>query len=244
MTYVKTDSFRIRSYEMDARGRVSIQSICNYLQEMAGLHAAELGVSVTDLLEKKMTWVLSRLHVKIERFPSWGEILSIDTWPSGAEGLYAIRDFAIMDSKANAIGHATSSWMIIDLVKKKPIEMPDFIYDLRMIDKRRAIDDPFKKLPKVSNIDFEKQFNVRRSDLDINQHVNNVNYIEWAVESVPEEIYSQKSLAELEINFRAESKYGDRVIAQSQLQEDICLHKLSRSSDDRELAVVRTKWIK
>jgi len=242
MTYVKNDSFRIRSYEMDARGRVSIQSICNYLQEMAALHAAELGVSVIDLLEKNMTWVLSRLHVKIERYPSWGDLLTIDTWPSGAEGLYAIRDFTISDSNANVIGQATSSWMIIDLIKKKPIEMPDFIYDLRMMDKRRAIEDPFNRLPKVSNIDFEKQFNVRRSDLDINQHVNNVNYIEWAVESVPKEIYDKKSLTELEINFRAESRYGDRVIAQSQVQDDICIHQLTRSGDDRELAIVRTRW--
>ena len=120
--------------------------------------------------------------------------------------------------------------------------MPEFIHKLRMVNKKRALDDPFKKLPKLSKIDFEKQFKVRRSDLDINQHVNNVNYIEWAVESVPEEIYNQKTLTGLEINFRAESKYGDRVIAQSNVQDGICLHKLSRSGDDRELAIVRTIW--
>ena len=120
--------------------------------------------------------------------------------------------------------------------------MPEFIHNLRMVNKKRALDDPFKRLPKLSKIDFEKQFNVRRSDLDINQHVNNVNYIEWAVESVPEEIYNQKTLTGLEINCRAVSKYGDRVIAQSNVQDGICLHKLSRSGDDRELAIVRTIW--
>jgi acyl-ACP thioesterase len=227
---------------MDAGGKISIQSLCNYLQEMAGLHAAELGVSVTDLFKKNLTWVLSRLHVIIDHYPSWGDYVTIDTWPSGAEGLYAIRDFYIIDSADKMIGRAISSWMIIDLVKKKPIEMPKFVHDLRLTGKERAIEDHFPKLPKISEINFEKQFNVRRSDLDINQHVNNVNYIEWAVESVPGEIYNSKVLKELEINFRAESTYGDRIIAQSQVQNDTCFHKLTRSDDNRELAIVRTRW--
>lgn len=44
MTYVKTESFR---------GRATIQTLCNYLQELAGLHAAALGVSVIDIFKEK-----------------------------------------------------------------------------------------------------------------------------------------------------------------------------------------------
>ena len=72
--------------------------------------------------------------------------------------------------------------------------------------------------------------------------MRHVNYIEWAVESTPLDIYRKKNLTELEISFRAESKYGDRIIAQSEVHEDICLYKLTRLSDGRELAVVRTRW--
>ena len=243
MRYIRSDYFRVRSYEMDVHGNVSIQTICNYLQEIAGLHAAELGVSVIDLMKKNMTWVLSRLHVMLQKYPRWGEEIKIETWPSGAEGLYAIRDFVITATDKTPVGKATSSWMIIDLSRQKPIQMPDFVHELRVNNRPRAIDDPFDKMPKISKVDYEAQFNVRRSDLDINQHVNNVNYIEWAVESVPHERFRQMKLSELEINFRMESKYGDRVIAQTEVQEASCLHKLIRSGDNRELALAKTKWI-
>ena len=242
MKNIRKEIFKIRSYEMDAQGKATVQTICNYLQEIAGLHAAALGVSVTDLIRNKMTWVLSRLHLIIDRYPEWNADVHVETWPSGAKGLYATRDFTISDAGNNVIGVATSSWMIVDLVKQKPIELPEFVHAIRLPDKKRAIDDPFKKLHGPKQVDFEKQFNVRRSDLDINQHVNNVNYIEWAIESTPIDIYRKKNLTELEISFRAESKYGDRIIAQSEVHEDNCLYKLTRLSDGRELAVVRTRW--
>jgi acyl-ACP thioesterase len=242
MSYVKNEAFRIRSYEMDARGYASIQAICNYLQEIAGAHAAELGVSVTDLMAKKMTWVLSRLHVRLDAHPQWGEQLIVSTWPSDAYNLYAIRDFSLSTAQGKEIGRATSSWMIIDLVKQKPIPMPDFIHAFRLEGKMRAIEDQFDRLPRLTRIDFEKQFNVRRSDLDINQHVNNVNYVEWAVESVPPQVYEKHRLVQLEISFRAESKYGDRIIARSENNGLECLHVLLRSKDERELAIARTIW--
>jgi hypothetical protein len=45
-------NYSIRSYEIDAGGRLSIPSIFNLLQDAASNHALRLGVSVHQLLEK------------------------------------------------------------------------------------------------------------------------------------------------------------------------------------------------
>jgi acyl-ACP thioesterase len=245
---VLIQNFSIRSYEINSYGKLSIIGLCNYLQEIAGNHARKLGVSVDILFKQKMTWVLARLHIRMNSYPNWRDEIKIETWPSDAYGRYAVRDFLIFDSRGALIGDATTSWMLISFATNKPITMPDFIHNIKIPNRERAINDPFEKIPLLEKLDIEKKFYVRLSDLDINQHVNNVNYIEWAVETIPIDIWQNFRLAELEISFRAESKYGDRIISQTQRikkdQQQIFLHRLLRESDQRDVALLKTNWIK
>jgi medium-chain acyl-[acyl-carrier-protein] hydrolase len=241
-----TEKFKIRGYEVDLTGRATSLTISNYLQEIAGNHAGNLGVSVDKLFSKKLTWVLSRLHFKMISYPFWREEISITTWPSDAYGKYATRDFELFNSKDKLIGQATTSWMLIDLTKMKPISMPEFITSIDRPQRNRAISDKFDRIPKLETIEFQKKYNVRLSDLDINQHVNNVNYIEWAIETIPIEVSKKYQLSQFEISFRAESKYGDAVISTSQEIErngpKVYLHNLVKDNLNKELAVARSRW--
>lgn len=239
---IHQEKFTVRSYEMDVQGVASVPAICNYLQEVAGNHATELGVAVDHLFKKNMTWVLSRLHIQVFRFPFWREEIKIETWPSGRQRKFATRDFLIFDQKHNILVKATSSWMIIDLKTQKPIVMPEFMDEIRLPDRQRAIDDSFPKMTLPKNPNFEQKFDVRLGDLDINQHVNNVKYIEWALESVPLDIWKAKILASLEISFRAETKHGERIIIQTEQNEDIFLHRVISEDDQRDLAVLKSTW--
>jgi len=239
---IHQEKFTVRSYEMDVQGVASVPAICNYLQEVAGNHATELGVAVDHLFRKNMTWVLSRLHVQVFRFPFWREQIKIETWPSGRQSKFATRDFLIFDQKHNILVKATSSWMILDLKTQKPIVMPEFMDGIRLPDRKRAIEDSFPKMTAPKSPNIERNFDVRLSDLDINQHVNNVKYIEWALESVPLDVWKEKILAELEISFRAETKYGEKIIIQTEQSNDIFLHHVKSEDDNRDLALLKSTW--
>ena len=243
---IHVEVFKVRSYEIDSRGQTSIQSICRYLGEIAGNHATELGASVGDLRSKGLTWVLSRLHVRMKNYPYWGESIRIETWPSGRENLFALRDFLIYIQE-ELIGAATTSWMVIDLARKKPTALPDFIMRIPIPERPRAIDDPFEKLPGLDVVTLSKAFNVRLSDLDTNQHVNFVNYIEWALETVPSETWKNFKLEGLEVSYRAESKFGDRIISEAQeidqKNQRIYIHCLRKETDNTEAAVLKTVWV-
>ena len=239
---IHQEKFTVRSYEMDLQGVASVPAICNYLQEVAGNHATELGVAVDHLFKKNMTWVLSRLHMKVFRFPFWREEIKIETWPSGRQSKFATRDFLIFDQKHKILVKATSSWMIIDLKTQKPIVMPAFMDEIRLPDRQRAIEDNFPKMKVPKNPISERKFEVRLSDLDINQHVNNVKYIEWALESVPFDIWKIKILSDLEVSFRSETKYGERIIIQSEQDGDDFIHNVISEDDQRDLALLKTTW--
>ena len=54
---------------------------------------------------------------------------------------------------------------------------------------------------------------VRRSDLDMNEHVNNASYLKWLLEDVPEGVHEAMRVAGVDIEFRAEARYGDDVVS-------------------------------
>ena len=237
--------FQVRSYEIDSKGKIKISAMLNYLQEAASQHAARLGASVVDLFPRNLTWVLSRYHIQIVTYPSWGETITINTWPSAKENLFALREFEILDQKGKRCAIATSSWMLLDFKKKQPVRPKDHLPHFQD-HPERIIDDKFDPLPAPEKIDIELPFRVRMSDLDLNRHANHVSYIEWALETVPVDILKKYQPAELEISFRGEALYGDRISSRTQIVNADSsagfLHQISRETDGKELTRLKSSW--
>jgi acyl-ACP thioesterase len=239
------ESYRIRSYEVDCRNRLSILSTFNYMQEAASRHAAALGVSIHQLLAENHTWLLSRLKIKIAAYPRWNDQIRASTWPSGARQLFALRDFELTDTDNRPFAKALSAWLVIDLQRRRPIRIEPFLERLKPIEGSHAIDGGLDKLPPLKHHTHETRFVVRFSDLDINQHVNNVKFVEWVIESLPPAVLNSMVLSELEINFLAEAFYGDQILAACSPQNSDntqFLHRLTRGQDRHELVRARTKW--
>jgi len=245
--WVWTDEYLIASYEVDTEGKTPLTSLCKLMQETAYNHAEHLGFGYHQLKEQNLFWVLSRMLIKIYRYPKWGERIKLRTWPTGIERLFAYRDFRLMDEQGETIGAASSAWLILDMVKHRP-QRPD---ELRT--KIDTLPDPpiLKERPaKIANLthsltgDF---FSVRYSDLDLYDHVNNAKYIEWILDSYPEQMQRQYMLKECEINFLAESKMGDQIAIMTQQIKDsppAFVHCIKRQSDDKDICMVRTLWEK
>ncbi len=246
-----TESFRVRTFETDLHGCASIQTLCNYFNEAAGKHALHYGVSIEELNAKNLTWVLARLHVRVEAYPEWGDEVIVETWPSGLEGLFATREFLFLgasddDGERPILGRGSSAWLVVDRARKRPVRITPLFTNINPPDRPRALDDDFAKIKPPPGADHESRFRVRYSDLDVNRHVNNVRYAEWAVESVPEAVLHTCRLHALELQFSAEATFGDTIVIETQRGEagatPTFTHRLSRESDARIVAVARTRW--
>ena len=84
-----TETIPVRSSDLTPHGPASVPALCVDLQEAAGHHADDLGVSLRRLQEEDQAWVLSHLHLELDRPPVRDETVTIETWPLGLEGLYA-----------------------------------------------------------------------------------------------------------------------------------------------------------
>lgn len=243
---VWSEEFKVRAYEVHNDGYANMATICNYLQEAAGNHASQLGLAIDQMEEHNWTWVLSRLKVKMIRYPKWRETITVTTWPAMFDRAYTFRDFEIHDQEGKLIGSASSMWVVINLEKRRPIRIPSLVSDIALPDKDRALAFNAKeRIPEPDEIDFERAFSVRYGDLDMNQHVNNVIYIEWGIEAAPEEWLNNHLIMEMDISFRAECYNGETVISQAQKRDKDgyhLLHRLVRKSDNKNLALIQTIW--
>jgi len=239
--------FTVRASEAGPLGVIRLASFLDYFQEAAGEHAGLLGVSVHELLKRKLTWVLSRYHIKISRYPVWGEAIKMKTWPSTRRHLFALREFEAVDAGGDVIARATSSWMVIDIVTKKPVRLAECLGDFPQ-DPTRALADEFRSLPILSRTDFERTFFVRQGDLDWNRHANHVVYIEWAAEAAPPDIVTGCRPVEIEADYRGEARYGDAILSRVEAGPSTdapqFIHQVIREKDGAELARLRTVWMK
>lgn len=71
--------FEILSFQVDLEGRAHLSALMNYLQDAARGHSIREGFSVFDLSTKGVTWVISRYHLVINRYPQLGEKIQVRT---------------------------------------------------------------------------------------------------------------------------------------------------------------------
>ncbi len=227
--------YPIRTDEVNRHGFLTLPSLASYLQDAAAHHACEMGFSVADLQEQGLTWVLSRLHLRIESQASWGNRLQVETWPAGLQGIIVLRDFRVADSANQTIAAGASQWLIMRLDSRRPARPSASLR--RLVRQRQA---PVLESGGSLEADFEPQGSRRHTvqpcDLDFNQHVNHIRYLEWMLES-PE----LTGTREAEIDFRGEALLGDIVVSRWAVEADTRHHVLVRESDSRLLALAKSQ---
>lgn len=239
-----TSTFQVRAYEINARKEATLPSIINYMQEAAWHNAAQRGASVYLLHEHGVSWVLNRLKLEMFRYPSHLDTITVETWPSGQERFFVYRDYRIFDAKGELLGQATSTWIVFDLETRKLTLVPDFLKDLVGL----STPENQKPLPRASGKirppkEFEHSCNayVRFHDLDINEHVNQTFYCQWAIEALPESFLRNHRLKTIELAFKAECGMGELIHSQAkQVEEKVFLHQLTQG--DTQLTLAKTVW--
>jgi medium-chain acyl-[acyl-carrier-protein] hydrolase len=237
---VWTEPFRVRSYEVGPDGHATVQTLGNWFQEAAGNHAHVHHVDGGEATG--WAWVMLRLRLRFHRLPAWRDEGTLETWASGYRGALASREVRFLDGNSDVLAEGTSRWAVIDLARRRPTRLPRALANFPVPDcpAPLADDPPVPSAP--TSVDHEVRFTVRHSDLDVNQHVNNVAYLDWALEAVPSAFREAHALAEVDLAFKAESVFGDTVVSTVGPDESAFAHALTRLSDGTSLAFVRTHW--
>ena len=178
----------------------------------------------------------------------FGETISITTKPVGFKKFYGLRRYIIKDSENNVIGEALALFFLINIQKRRPTRIQKEQYDFYGVDGDIDYDVSMEKLERVEHEDYSVNFNIRYSDIDSNNHVNNVKYIEWAIEAVPIEVVRDYTIKRIKVTFEKESKYGETITSSAAIEKidenTIRSYHTIKKSDGTELTLLEAEWEK
>ncbi len=238
-----SETFTVRTYEIDSRKRMTAPALLNLMHETAMQNVLKLKVSVWDLEPHQLSWVLMRMHLKIKRMPMLSEEITITTCPSGFEKFFTYRDYKLFDAKGDLIAYMSSTWLLMDTESRRMRRIPSFILDFEMPPADQCLPRIQHKIPLFGEVEHQKSYEVNWYDLDFNQHLNNVAFIKWLLQTIDDDMLANAELEELDILYRAECLWKDKVHSDlQQVDQQTFLHRLMRPSDQKELARAQTKW--
>ncbi len=235
--------FDVRVYDLDMNFSATMPVICNYLQDVGITH----GMMITDdagISTEEIVFVLTRLHVKMDRYPLWREKVVVSSWLSPVKDRYVIRNFLITGKNGETIGRGINSATPFNIKKRTSGVVAGDVSNVQTLDIEPALPHVFEKLGSVTDPQYENMVEVRYFDCDFYHHVNNVKYIQWCMESLSADFIRNHKLYEIDINFRAEGNIGDKLVVKSApgLENGAYSHSITDLSGEKELVRMKSLW--
>ncbi|GMI93838.1 fatty acyl-ACP thioesterases B [Hibiscus trionum] len=206
----------VRSSDIDSDRKLSIVALSNYLQDTLVNHGESIGVlsvgfSTPEMSRRDLVWVDYKKDIAIHCYPSRHDVIQVHTWmyESGKNGLGVDWIFSDLNT-GNPLILASSLCTMMNIKTRKlskfieearkelkPYLMPD---NSPLVENTRKLQAINIDTPDFTSLDLSPGWN----DLDVNQHVNNVKYIEWILEGVPSSIRKSHRLSRIDMEFRKE----------------------------------------
>lgn len=212
---------RLTGLDADGRGICKASALLNHLQIAATLAAEEGGFGREKLIEGYGAfWMLARSWYHLDRPLRWEDEITIRTWHRGDKAAMMYRDYDILvDGKR--VGESVSGWVLANVATRKLMRLSTIrelagtgggeLCKTRILNKLRSPE----KLRQV------ERRQMRYSDTDINGHVNNIRYADFACDAIDmDRLEQEKFLSELQIGYLAECRAGEVLVLESGEQED------------------------
>lgn len=204
--------FTVDSRAIDMFKQCRPSALLGYLQEAATLAALDLGASGPEVLDKyNCLWMIARMWVEMDKPLYWNEPFTVRTWHRGAAGASSYRDFDILQD-GRPIGQGVSTWVLVDADSHKLFRMKQ-LTEFQGTDGGELCKDiklHRVKMPEV--FDSREERPMRYSETDINGHVNNVHYADFACDALHMERHGQgKFVRQFQIGYVSECRAGESI---------------------------------
>lgn len=208
-TFICQD-IHLQESDFDANSQLKHSRVLQLMQNLATEHAEILGFGWNKMNENGLVWVLGK--IKVNYFNGISKPIKhfkLYTWPIAPSKFFADRLFVAVDECGKQLFCAVQTWLIIDrqsrhIASSKKVEAiyrADFdetAIDCDMTVGKIRVDDEFS---------FSYSRTIRFCDLDLNGHVNNTCYIDFAIDT-----QQSAELCGFELTYNKELLLNDTVL--------------------------------
>ncbi len=201
----------LRVSECDVNGRWRPGAMLLELQEAAGDHSSAMGCGRETLGRMGLAWVVVRLELRVNRYPCFGEKLTIRTFHRPARHRFFPRFFEALDAEGRTILQGSSLWLLMDLETRQSVaadRLPQPLTD------NSDLPEPMPLPGGIAAVDAEAEKMTRvavYSDLDANGHVNNTRYVDWLCDALGTAVLTEHPLERVTVHFDHEIRPDEAV---------------------------------
>ncbi len=238
--------FELRYFEMNKFGEASPVTMLTLLEEIASDHCTFINHGLFDLYAQDIGWLLLAGYMQIKRYPVYKEKITIRTWISELTTTRGYRENIIYDEQHRIIGSAKGLWVFYNIKKRRPVKIFNDIHEKWPKYARESDYNIDKKINLIETSKHQKKFQVYNYDMDANNHVNNLRYLQWTLETIPEEIEQNYFLQSIDGRFIKEAYYGDEIESCTEPgNEENCFnHTINDLTSGQICATGQTVWKK
>lgn len=196
---------RVRYSEIDHHGTITLPGIINYFQDCSTFESEDTGLGLEVLKERKRAWILAYWQVIVDRYPKLGEQITVGTFATGFKGMFGDRNFVMKDENGQQIACANSLWVFMDMAKGR-LTRPE-AEDVEPYGMEAPLNMPYegRKIVIPEKMEDREAFPVRKYHIDTNEHVNNCQYVQMAMEMLPKD----KRVYQLRVDYKKSAVQGD-----------------------------------
>jgi len=224
-------NFNVTLPDVGENNQLSNKGILRMMQEAACIHSSYANFSVNSAKETGLAWIILNWKLKVFSRPAWNTTLKLNTWSSKISHIFFYRDFEIYDSENKLVAIATSKWVLFDFFNNKIAKINDDIKARYVCVNKSVFNEPVnEKLSAPQNFNLLSEYVVSKRDIDTNHHVNNLNYLDFAYDAIPDDIYFNSNFKNVEIMYKLEAKLGDTLNLTYSREDDF--HYVAISNKD------------
>lgn len=224
---------RVRFSEADHHETITLPGIINYFQDCSIFHSEDAGLGIAYLKERKRAWVLSSWQILTERYPRIGERIKVGTWATQFNGLYGHRNFCMWDERGERLAWANSIWVFMDLEKGRPVRPAPEDTQAYGIEPPLEMEYAPRKICLPAAFERGLPFPVRKYHIDTNEHVNNSQYVQMALEMLKQEM----QIEQVRVEYKRSAHLGDVICPGIAREKERTVVELC-DSDEKPYAIV------
>ena len=236
---IYTQDFIVTLPDVATNNSLTNKGFLRMFQEIGAVHSSKFGYGLNDSKKTGLFWVILNWKLKVFKRPEWNEKLTISTWLTNHTHIYFYRDFKVLNSSGEVVAVATSKWILFDFNQRSVFKIHDNFFDnyCHVLEESVFSTKMEEKLKEPENSSQKAQYTILKRDIDGNHHVNNLNYLDFAYEILPECI----DFHDVEIMYKNEAKLGDIIDLYYAEENENVFVTIKNSGDNKLLCILRFK---
>jgi medium-chain acyl-[acyl-carrier-protein] hydrolase len=240
-------NYLIHYYEINKKKKLTIPTLLHYFEDIAILNSEANGFSLDYYDETNTGFMLIKWDITVRSWPKFNELITLNTQPTSFKRFLANRNYNIVAQDGEKIIEAKSVWLFADIKTRRPVRVPnEILTGFNIAPEAEKLFEILDDLQAVQSGAYTLKIKTQTFDIDTNDHVNNVRYVEWALVSLPPEHLQNYSAQRIIVNYKKELHLDEEAEVISDVIEDegkiISVHSIF--SDGKEICHLKFEWVK